>query len=109
MRSPIEVVQARMQAYNGHDLASFLAVYADDVQIYTYPDTILTTGKTALRSIFEPMFDAGVAQVTIHSQIEKDSFVINHETVDYGNEVIEYVSIYEVKDGLITSVRFVRD
>ena len=107
--SPIAVVDARMEAYNNHDLASFLGVYADDVQIYTYPDTKLNSGKDGLKSIFEPLFKQGLVKVTIHSQIEKDSYVINHETVDYGDEVIEYVSIYEVRDGLIRSVRFVRD
>lgn len=107
--SPREIVDARMEAYNDHDLASFLELYADDVEIFTYPDKALTVGKVGLRSIFEPMFKEGVVKVTIHSQIEKDSYVVNHETVDYGGEEIEYVSIYEVRGGLIRSVRFVRD
>lgn len=109
MPSPIAVVDARMQAYNNHDLESFLKVYADDVKIYTYPDKKLTSGKAGLQSIFESLFEEGLVKVTIHSQIEKDSYVINHETVDYGHEKIEYVSIYEVRNGLIISVRFVRD
>ena len=107
--SPIEVVDARMRAYNDHDLESFLKVYADDAKIYTYPDNELTSGKAGLQSIFESLFKEGLVKVTIHSQIKKDSYVINHETVDYGHEKIEYVSIYEVRNGLITSVRFVRD
>ena len=107
--SPITVVDERMRAYNNHDLESFLKVYADDVKIYTYPDKKLTSGKAGLQSIFESLFEEGLVRVTIHSQIEKDSYVINHETVDYGHEEIEYVSIYEIRNGLIRSVRFVRD
>lgn len=107
--SPVEVVDKRMRAYNEHDLEAFLDLYADDVRIYTYPEQLLTAGKAGLSSIFEPLFEAGQVTVIIHSQIEKDGYVINHETVDYGNEKIEYVSIYEVRGGLITSVRFVRD
>lgn len=80
-----------------------------DVKIYTYPNAELSSGKAKLQSIFAPMFEDGLVKVTIHHQISKDGYVINHETVDYGHEMTEYVSIYEVRDGLITTVRFVRD
>ena len=42
-------------------------------------------------------------------QIAKDSHVINHEAVNYGEGDVEYVSIYEVRNGLIQTVSFVRD
>ena len=108
-RSPLEVVNARMAAYNGHDLEAFLATYAEDVEVYTYPDDSLGGGLDHMRSIFEPMFEEGSVQVTLHHQIAKDGYVINHETVTDEGEETEYVSIYEVRDGLIESVRFVRD
>ena len=54
------------------------------------------------------MFAEGVVQVAIHHQITKDSYVVNHETVTDGDSTTEYVSIYEVEDGLIQSVGFVR-
>lgn len=107
--APIAIVDARMQAFNNHDIRSFLDLYADDVEIYTYPDRLLTSGKAGLQSIFEPLFEEALVSVTIHSQIPKDSYVINHETVNYGDDIIEYVSVYEVRNGLIRSVRFVRD
>ena len=108
-RSPLEVVNARMTAYNAHDLDAFLEVYADEVTIFTYPDRSLGGGVDHLRSIFEPMFKQGEVQVTLEHQIAKDSYVVNHETVVEGDSTTEYVSIYEVQDGLIQSVRFVRD
>ena len=55
------------------------------------------------------MFKEKNVKVTIHHQISKDSYVINHETVTDGEKKTEYVSIYEVRGGLIRSVRFVRD
>ena len=108
-RSPLEVVNQRMSAYNGHDLGAFLETYSEEVAIYTYPDRSLGKGKKHLRSIFEPMFEEGTAQVTVHHQIAKDGYVVNHETVTDGDKATEYVSIYEVRGGLIESVRFVRD
>jgi len=89
------------------DLGRF--TYSDGVKIFNYPDRLLGEGKQHIRSIFEPMFEEGVVQVTIHHQIRKDSYVVNHETVSNGDTTTEYVSIYEVRNGLIQSVGFVRD
>jgi len=106
---PIDVVNKRMEAYNHHDLDSFLNLYSNDVEIFTYPDKLLGKGKSHLRSIFEPMFQQKQVQVEIHGQFTKDSYVINNETVTDGEKETKYLSIYKVKDGLIRSVRFVRD
>lgn len=75
------------------------------MKIETYPNAELSSGKAKVQSIFED----GLVTVKNHDQISKDGYVINHETVDYGREMTEYISIYEVRDGLITTVRFVRD
>lgn len=108
-RAPLDVVNDRMSAYNRHDLRAFTATYAPEVEFFTYPDKSLGRGHEHLRSIFEPMFERGVVQVTVHHQVAKDSYVINHETVDERGTQTEYVSIYEVRGDLIQSVRFVRD
>lgn len=107
--TPLAIVNQRMAAYNRHDIDEFLDLYSDDIAIFTYPDRHLGQGRDHLKRIFEPLFAEGKAHVEVHAQIVKDSFVINHETVDYGDRQVEYVSIYEVRDGLIQSVRFVRD
>ena len=109
IKSPLDVVNQRMHAYNQHDLKQFLATYHENVQVYTYPDNRLAEGKEHLQSIFEPMLKEGKVKVKIHHQIQKDSYVINHETVIYGTTETEYVSVYKVENGLITEVRFIRD
>lgn len=107
--SPLAVVNKRMDAYNKHDLKSFLETYAENVEVFTYPTKSLAKGKKHLESIFEPMFKEGAVQVTIHTQLENDSYVINHETVEYLGKKTKYLSIYKVENNLITEVRFVRD
>ncbi len=107
--TPLDIVNRRMSAYNRHDLGAFMDLYADGIEIFNYPNRSLGGGRDHLRSIFEPMFQEGAIQVEIHHQIAKDSYVVNHETVTYGDTTTEYVSIYEVRGGLIRSVRFVRD
>jgi hypothetical protein len=108
--TPLSVVNARMTAYNNHDLQAFLKNYSGDIQVFTYPNVPLgNKGKAHLQSIFEPMFKAGDVSVKIHQQITLGNYVINHETVTYNGKDQKYVSIYEVKDGLITSVQFFRE
>lgn len=107
--SPIEVVNKRMEAYNNHNFNRLIDLYAENVSIFTYPDSKLAEGKPNLESIFKPLFAEGKVRVKITKQIENGSYVVNEEIVSYPNESKKYVSIYKVEKGLITEVRFVRE
>ncbi len=107
--TPIEVVNKRMDFYNGHDFEKFIVLYADNVKIYTYPDKLLGTGTDNITSIFKPKFADKSIQVEIISQMHNGNYVINHEIVKEDGVDTKYVSIYEVENGLIKSVKFVRD
>jgi hypothetical protein len=107
---PIDIVNARMDAYNKHDIKAFLKTYSEEIQIFDYPNTpIGNKGRAHIKMIFTPMFEEGNVHVKIHHQITQGNFVINHETVTYGEKKTKYVSIYEIENGLIKSVRFVRE
>jgi len=107
--TPLEVVNKRMDFYNRHDFGEFIKLYAHDVKIYTYPERLLGTGTDNITSIFKPKFADKSIQVEIISQINNGNHVINHEVVKEDGIDTKYVSIYEVENGLIKSVRFVRD
>lgn len=107
--TPLEVVNKRMGFYNQHNFDEFIQLYADDVKVYTYPDKLLGTGIDNIASIFKPKFAEKSIQVEIISQMNNGNFVINHETVTEKGSDTKYVSIYEVRGGLIRSVKFVRD
>jgi len=108
--TPTSVVNSRMDAYNRHDLASFLNNYAEGIQVFTYPNIPLgKKGKNHLKSIFEPMFKEAKVSVKIIHQIAQGRYVINHEMVSYNGNEQKYVSIYEVEDGLIQTVQFIRE
>lgn len=108
VQSPLEVVNARMTAHNQHDLDAFLKTYSDQARIYTYPDKQLgKPGKDHLAKIFGPLFSEKAVTTKIHHQIENGNYVINHETVTRQGKTSVYVSVYEVKNGLIESVRFI--
>lgn len=106
---PLAVVNARMDFFNQHDLTAFLKCYHENVKIYTYPSKLLGKGSQRLASIFEADFKERNVHVEIINQITNGAYVINHEIVTRAEKETKYVSIYEVKNGLIASVRFVRD
>ena len=107
--SALEVVNKRMEFYNLHNFEKFIQFYDDDVKIYTYPDKLLGTGVGNITSIFKPKFASKSIQVEIVRQMNNGNYVINHEIVTENGIETKYVSIYEVKKGLIKSVKFVRN
>ena len=107
--TPLEIVNKRMDFYNQHNFIEFIKLYSPDVEVYTYPNKLLGTGTDNITSIFKPKFVAKSIQVEIISQMYNGNHVINHEIVSENGIKTKYISIYEVKDGLIKSVRFVRD
>ena len=110
MPKPVEVVNERMRLYNAHDLEGFLALYSPEIAIYDYPDKHLGTDIEHMRAIFAPLFAAGQVRVEILHPLAIDNYVVNEEIVSYPDRgETRYVSIYEVRDGQIVSVRFVRD
>ena len=72
-------------------------------------DVPLGKGKEHLRKVFGEIFSDTGVRVRIERQISIDRYVINEELVSYAGKPTKYVSIYEVRDGLIASVRFVRN
>ena len=46
---PQDVVQQQLDAYNARDIDAFMACWADDAQYYEHPDTLLASGKAAIR------------------------------------------------------------
>jgi hypothetical protein len=107
--TPLEIVNKRMKFYNQHNFIEFIKLYSPDVEVYTYPSMLLGTGTDNITSIFKPKFIAKSIHVEIISQMYNGNHVINHEIVSENGTETKYISIYEVKDGLIKSVRFVRD
>lgn len=107
--APLDVVNLRMKHYNDHRVDAMLDLYSEDIEVYTYPDRLLGKGKEHLRKTLESILSDKTVRVSISHQLTKDSYVVNEEAVTYAGSTTKYVSIYEVRDGLIRTVRFVRD
>jgi imidazolonepropionase-like amidohydrolase len=108
---PAQVVQVQLEAYNRRDLDAFVATYAPDVRMYQHPDRLVTDGLDAVRATYGKLFaSAPDLEATVTSRIVQGNFVIDHEHVtglDRDSE-LRAVAIYEVSDGKIRNVWFLR-
>lgn len=108
MKTPEEVVQAQVDAYNARDLEAFLATYADEIVLVNDgKERILA--KAALRTGYGKLFSENP---------ELSCIVLNRESA--GNTVIddervdgladggrrEARATYELENGLIRRVSF---
>ena len=108
--SPTTVVQAQLDAYNAHDVAALLAIYADDVQQFQHPDTLLAQGSAQIAARFTTRFAASRPQARLLNRIACGKLVIDHEIVtsitEQGTTEQELVATYEVVDGRIARAWF---
>jgi hypothetical protein len=107
--SAASVVQRQVEAYNRRDLEAFSAAYHDDVQIFRLPATSpALAGKAALREFYRAhRFNLPGLHAEIRNRIVAGNKVIDHEYVTgVGEQPLEVVAAYEVKEGLITTVWF---
>jgi len=108
-KSPEEIVQQQLEYYNARDIDGFMSTYAADVILYEFPATIIVSGQEAMRKRYQTMFsNTPDLFCEIKKRILIGSKVIDHEYVLKNGTYINAVAIYEVKDGKITSVTFIR-
>jgi hypothetical protein len=108
--SPADVVQRQVNAFNAHNLDALLATYAEDVKLFDFPDQLLSTGRTALRAHYERQLGP---DSKVHWEVRK-RIVAGNVVIDEvrwtgraDGKSSEGVGIYQVRNGLIQSVRAV--
>jgi len=108
--SPEAIVEAQLVAYNNRDLEGFLSFYSADAVLANYPHEITQSGKDQMRTRYSKAFANKNIRATIVKRIVFGSFVMDHEriTAAPAAAVIEAVAIYEVKNGKIIRVTFLK-
>lgn len=112
MTNPRDISHAQLVAYNARDLAAFMALFADEAWLEDLPTgQRRATGKPAITEIYRARFDDNPNLLcVVHATMDLGDYAVDHETVTGladGSE-INCIAIYEVRDGLICSVRFIR-
>lgn len=112
--APYQIVQRQLDAYNSRDIEAFLSVFADDAQATELgADAPSQRGKAELRSRYAELF--ANSPHLFSEVVTRTCFA--HTVVDLeritgrngSSEVFEVLAIYEVRDGLIRRVHFVRE
>ncbi|HEY1115658.1 MAG TPA: amidohydrolase family protein [Chitinophagaceae bacterium] len=107
--TPEMLAQQQLNAYNAHNLEAFLEPYAEDVEIYTFPNELRYKGKEQMRKAYEFVEKTPELYCRLLNRIVQGNTVIDHEEV-YGKDgqVVYAVAVYKVYNGKIRQVYFIR-
>ncbi|WP_088278303.1 nuclear transport factor 2 family protein [Ideonella sp. A 288] len=107
--NPALPVQRQLDAYNAKDLAAFVAQYADDVRLYRPPaaEPVLV-GKAAMAAHYAAhRFNLPHLHAELVNRMVLGCKVIDHERITgLSDQPVEAAVVFEVHDGLITTVWF---
>lgn len=105
--TPEELADAQLLAYNAHQLEAFLAPYAEDVEIYSFPDKLDIKGKEAMGKAYHFITTTPGLYCRLLNRIVQGNTIVDHEEVwGFGNKPFYGIAIYEVMDGKIKKVFF---
>ena len=103
--SPEAVVQAQVEAYNARNIEAFLATYADDAELFEFPDKLIAKGSAQLRDRYVERFKEEGLHAEIMKRIVLGNTVVDHERVHRmfpeGSGVLEAIAIYQIENGKI--------
>ncbi len=106
-KTPEQIVQEQVEAYNTRDIDAFMSFYSDDVKVYKFPNQLQSDGKAAMRESYTPFFkNAKVLNCKITKRIVTKNIVIDEEDIQYNDLKFGGVAIYEVENGKIAKVTF---
>lgn len=107
---PEALAQRQLNAYNARDLEAFLAPYAAEVEVLDLEGKVLRKGHEAFRKSYGDMFEKNPKlHCELLQRMVLGNWVIDEERVTgRGPEPIHAAAIYEVKEGKILRVRFLR-
>lgn len=107
--SPEHIVQKQVDAYNSRDITAFLATYNDNVTIYNSPNTVRFEGKKSMLPYYDKKFkNEPNLYCEIKHRIVLGNKVIDQEYVTYSDRNVSVASVYEIENGKIAKVTFLR-
>lgn len=101
------LVQAQLEAYNQHDLATFVSQFSEHICIYRAPATEpVIRGKAAFRDFYQnERFNLPHLHAEILNRMVVGNKVVDHERISgIHDEPFEVMVVFEVSDGLIQNM-----
>jgi len=108
---PSKIVQKQVDSFNAGDLDAFVHCYSENVLVSNYPKDTLYVGHTKMRNNYKGLSpNTKTYNVEVLKRITIGNKVIDHEKVMRNGEFQQFqVAIYEVDNGLISSMTFIFD
>ena len=107
--SPEGIVQKQLDAYNARDIDAFMATYTKDIKLYNFPNDLRSEGQEAMRNSYKGYFEGTPdLHCKILYRIVTGNKVIDHELVTANGNTFKAIAVYEVENGLISKVTFIR-
>lgn len=107
--SPAKIVQQQLDAYNARDIDAFMDTYAENIQLFNFPNQLIAQGKGPMEAQYKGFFDnTPDLHCEIKNRIVIGNKVIDEEYVTVNGSKISAVAIYEVENGKIVKVTFLR-
>ena len=104
-----DVVNRQLDAYNARDIDKFVETYSEDIEIYDLHGKMTMKGHEQLRERYAALFkNTPNLNCRIENRIKINNKIIDKENVIMNDRIVEAVAIYEVIDGKIKRVTFVR-
>ena len=104
--TPLTLVQQQLNAYNARDVDAFIAAYADDAELYQFPDKLIGKGKDAMRKAYSAIFSSSPnLHCEIKERIIQGNTIIDKEAISgIGKNKVEGTSIYQIENNKIKKV-----
>lgn len=110
MPTPLQTVQAQLDAYNAKDLEGLLRAYAPDAEQYSLHGERLARGHEEMRARFAARFAEPDLHARLLSRVVMGPIVVDHEVVTRnfpeGRGTVEMLCVYEVHEGRIRKASF---
>lgn len=104
----LALVQRQLNAYNARNLEAFLEPYAEDVELYDFPASLVTKGKDEMRKQYSFFKNVPNLHCEIKQRIIQGNTIIDKESVTgFGNNIVEATAIYQVENNKIKRVYFI--
>lgn len=103
------IVQNQLNAYNQRDIEAFLNTYSKEVQVFNFPAELRFKGRANMREQYADFFKN---TPDLHSEIKNriviGNKIIDEEYITMNGINFSAVAIYEVENGKIAKVTFLR-
>jgi hypothetical protein len=109
--TPEDLVQRQLNAFNLRTIDAFLETFSDDIELYNYPDHLLSRGKVEMRKSYGALFaNSPDLHCEILERTVQGNVIVDKESIQYDSTRSKVIATatYHIEEGKIRKVYFER-